>query len=308
MGMSAGGLTRTQAWFVLALSIVVFGIHWPIMKIGLRAIGPEWFAVLRLAGAAVLYAAALAAGRRLSWPTRRDLPMVVSLGIFQMALMIGLITFGVASVGAGRSAILAYTTPLWVIPGAILLLGERVDKWQIGGLAGGMLGIAILFNPLDFDWADRKVLVGNASVLLAALASAAAMLHIRGHKWDSDPLQLLPFQSLLGAVLLLPVAGFAEGWAPHIRWSLSFALAFSFTVVLATGLAFWGIVAAGRRLPAIAVSLAQLATPVIGYAAAAAWVGEAPSWSDMAGLALIILGVGAAAALGRRRARAEKPG
>jgi drug/metabolite transporter (DMT)-like permease len=187
MGISAGGLTRTQAWIVLALSIVAFGIHWPIMKIGLRAIGPEWFAVLRLAGAAVLYAAALAAGRRLTWPTRRDLPMVVSLGIFQMALMIGLITFGVASVGAGRSAILAYTTPLWVIPGAILLLGERLDKWQIGGLAGGMLGIAILFNPLDFDWADRKVLVGNASVLLAALASAAAMLHIRGHKWDSDP-------------------------------------------------------------------------------------------------------------------------
>jgi drug/metabolite transporter (DMT)-like permease len=302
-----GGLTRTQAWFVLALSIAILGIHWPIMKIGLRSVGPEWFGVLRLVGASVGYAAVLAAQRHLVWPTRRDLPMVLGLGVFQMTLMIGLVTFGVTSIGAGRSAILCYTTPLWVIPGAILLLGERVDRWQIVGLAVGMAGLAVLFNPLDFDWGDRKVLIGNASVLLGALSWAAAILQVRGHRWDSNPLQLLPFQSLIGAVLLFPVAGFAEGWAPHIDWNLEFVLAFSFTALIASCVGYWGTVAAGQRLPAIAVSLAQLTTPVIGYAASAVWVGEAPSWRDIGGLALIIVGVGIASALGRRRDRARQP-
>lgn len=298
-----GGLTRMQAWFVLALSIAVLGVHWPIMKIGLRSVGPEWFGVLRLVGAAVGYTAALAAQRRLVWPTRRDLPMVLGLGVFQMTLMIGLVTYGVASVGAGRSAILTYTTPLWVIPGAILLLGERADKWQILGLAVGVAGLAVLFNPLDFDWGDRRVLIGNGSVLLGALFWSAAMVQVRGHNWDSDPLQLLPFPSLIGAALLYPVAGLAEGWTPHIVWSLQFVLAFSFTALIASCVGYWGAVAAGRRLPAIGVSLAQLTTPVIGYTASAVWLAEAPSGRDIGGLALIIVGVGVASTLGRGRAR-----
>src|SRR3546814_3100576 len=65
------------------------------------------------------------------------------------------------SVGAGRSAVLAYTTPLWVTPAAIVLLGERPTAFKLLGLALGFAGVAVLFNPLGFDWADPQVLLGN---------------------------------------------------------------------------------------------------------------------------------------------------
>src|SRR3546814_12856468 len=101
------------------------------------------------------------------------------------------------SVGAGRSAVLAYTTPLWVTPAAIVLLGERPTAFKLLGLALGFAGVAVLFNPLGFDWADPQVLLGNGMLLAAALAWSVAILHIRAHTWDSSPLQLAPWQMLL---------------------------------------------------------------------------------------------------------------
>lgn len=294
-------LGANRAWAVLALSILIFGVNWPVLKIALRSIPPLWLADLRMLGAAILYALPLLAAGRLAWPKRSDLRMVAVLGIFQGALMMGFTTMGLQTVGAGRSAILCYTTPIWIIPGAILLLGERITRFQVVGLACGLAGVAILFNPLDFDWHARATLVGNMYCLLAALSWSVALLHVRGHRWQTDPIELMPLQSLLGWLVMLPVAMIREGAVPHIAWSLDSALAFSYITVLATTIAFWSLVVAARRLPAIGVSLAQLSTPVIGVAAAAIWIGEVPAVGDLLGLGLIILGVAVASLFGRPR-------
>ena len=127
------------------------------------------------------------------------MPVLLGVGVFQMGIMIGLMTYGLKHVDAGRSVILVYTTSLWVLPGAVLFLGERANRWQIAGLLVGLAGVVILFNPLNFAWHDRMALIGNACLLLCALSWAVALLWVRGHRWRLDPLQLLPWQSLVGA-------------------------------------------------------------------------------------------------------------
>src|SRR5690625_2542163 len=120
------------------------------MKVGLTFIPPFWFAFLRVGlGCLTLFTALLVTGR-LRWPARGDLPVVFSVGWLQIAAFLVIINLAVPAVGAGRSSILAYTTPLWVVPGAILFLGERLLKLKFLGLLFGMLGIVILFNPLAF--------------------------------------------------------------------------------------------------------------------------------------------------------------
>src|SRR3546814_4137147 len=106
-----------------------------------------------------------------------------------MGAFLALVNVALLHVGAGRSAVLAYTTPLWVTLAAIVLLGERPTAFKLLGLALGFAGVAVLFNPLGFDWADPQVLLGNGMLLAAALAWSVAILHIRAHKWDSSPLQ-----------------------------------------------------------------------------------------------------------------------
>ena len=63
-----------------------------------------------------------------------------SIGLVQMAAMLTLMNFGLTSVAAGRSAILSYTTPLWVVPGAMLILGERLHLVKAMALLLGIRG------------------------------------------------------------------------------------------------------------------------------------------------------------------------
>ncbi len=279
----------------LVLSVVLLGTNWPVLKIALRGTTPLWFSSARLLFAGMLYTLLLAAQRRLMWPPRVEWPIIVVLGVFQSAVMMGLLTVGVSIVGASRSAILAYTMPIWMIPGAALLLGERASRPQLVGLLFGAIGIVTLFNPLDFDWTDRRVILGNAAVLVCALAWSFALLRVRGHAWRVSPMQVMPFQTLLGGVLLLPFAAAMEGRIPRIARSWEFAVSFGYVSIIATFIAFWLVVEAARRLPAARMSLGQLATPVIGVAASALWLGERPGTGSLIGLALILLGVGVSA-------------
>ena len=292
-------------WFgpvALALSILLLGSNWPVMKIALRTATPLCLTSVRLLMAGVLYLVLLGAQGRLIWPPRREWRMIVVLGVFQSALMTGLIMVGVGIVGAGRSAILAYTTPIWVMPGAALLFNERISRLQLAGLAFGVAGVVVLFNPAAFDWTDSRTIAGNACVLGGALAWSVALLTTRGHTWRMTPLQTMPYQTLLGGLLLLPVAMVTEGVLPRGDTSAAFVLAVAYIGGGATFVAYWMVVEAARRMPAGRMSLAQLSTPVIGVGASARWVGEAPSVDNLLGLALILAGVGLSAIRQRDRA------
>ena len=48
--------------------------------------------------------------------SRRDIPIVLSVGLFQMTFFFVLTNMGLGYLPAGRSAVLAYTTALWLAP------------------------------------------------------------------------------------------------------------------------------------------------------------------------------------------------
>jgi drug/metabolite transporter (DMT)-like permease len=294
-------ITAGRAAFLLAAAVLLLGTNWPTLKIAMRGIEPLWFNAMRMLSASLVYALVLAVRGRLRWPQREDLPVVFGLGLLQFGLMSCLASYGVSLVGAGRTAILIYTNSIWVTTGAVLFLGERISRWQISGMGFGLAGIVLLFSPFDLDWNNQRILIGNGSVVLGSMIWSIALLQVRSHRWHADPLELLPHQTALGGLLSLMLAMALEGPVPVIHWAWQPVIAFAIVVLLATCLSFWGLVTAGRRLPAISVSLGQLATPVIGVASSAILVAEIPSAPDIVGLALIVIGVALAAILGRRR-------
>jgi len=186
-------LTRNTAYGLLSLLVLIWGANWPLLKIGLAYITPLWLAVIRVGFGAVCLFAYLGLTGQLAVPTRRDLPILLSVAIFQMVLFLPLSNFGLSHVPAGRSAVLVYTTPLWVAPGAVAFLGERLTPLKLVGLACGLVGILVLFNPLALDWSNRDVLVGSFSLLSAAMIWGLSILHIRAHDWHLSPLQLTPW-------------------------------------------------------------------------------------------------------------------
>ena len=63
--------------------------------------------------------------------------MILSVGLLHMGAFAALVSLGLQHVPAGRSVVLAYTTPLWVIPAARLFLGEPIGRAAAPGCCWG---------------------------------------------------------------------------------------------------------------------------------------------------------------------------
>ncbi len=292
--------THRAAYLLLAGVVVLWGSNWPVMKIGLATIPPFWFAGLRVFLGAATLVIVLTITRNLALPGRRDIVQLISGGIFQVAIYMGLVNMALVTVEPGRAAVLAYTTPLWTVPGALILLGERLNPLKATGLLLGVGGLVLLFNPLDFDWSNHIQVMGNLLLMAAAVSWAIAILLMRGRPWHLTPLQLAPWQLALAGILLCGAGWMTEG-PLSIPATPAIAAILLYNGPVCIGFCFWASVAIARALPAVTSSLAFLAVPAMGIAASAIALDERIDLSLIGGFALILAGVALVAAADRKR-------
>ena len=278
------------AWLQLATAVVLFGLTWPAMKIGLLAGTPVWLAAGRATASALTAFALLAALGRLRLPHREDWPVILSVGGLQLTSFFALANLGVQSLPAGRSGVLAYTTMLWMVP-LSLVAGEPVGKRAVAGAALGALGVVVLSDPLRFDWQDRQIVLGHAYLLLAGFSWAIAMMHTRKHVWRGTPLDALPWQMSVATVLLWILVAVIEphGYLDPGRWELWVALVY--IGILAGPAGTWTTVSVTRALPPITTSLGMLGVPLIGIVSSVLLLGEKVTASLAAGTALVLAGM-----------------
>jgi drug/metabolite transporter (DMT)-like permease len=274
----------------LLMVVLAWGLVWPVNKVLLESFSPLWLMAVR-SGLATLALFAIAAARgRLAPPPRADLPVLLSIALLHMVGFGVLASWGLQLVPTGRSVVLAYTTPLWVMPGASLLLREPLTPRRLAGVVVGLLGLLVLFNPLAFDWSSRTAVLGNAAILVAALLWAASILHIRGHAWRSTPFDLVPWEMLLATVLLVPLAWAMDG-ALAVTWDGRVAALMLYAAIPGTALAYWATAMASLTLPAVTTSLGLLATPLVSVTVATLWLREPLTLSLVAALVLILGGI-----------------
>ncbi|MEC5320966.1 DMT family transporter [Brenneria populi subsp. brevivirga] len=289
---SGGVLALRQAGgiILLLLAIVVWGANWPIMKLGLEHITPLWFSALRFAlGGLCLFFIQIAT-RTLKLPQRRDIPLLFSVGLLQMLTFTALGAIAMTEIPAGRSAILAYTTPLWVLPGAILFFKQRVTRRELVGTLMGIAGVAILFNPLTLDWKDVQALQANTLLLIASLCWAICILHLRHHRGASSAYHLAPWQMLIATVPLIVIAWCKEG--PYTGdnslrfWEISL-----FVGPLATAFCFCAVNAASQWISSTSMASSMLGVPVVGLFISILFLNESLTAGLIAGVVAIIAGM-----------------
>ena len=276
------------AW--LAVVVGAWGLTWPVSKVILASVPPLWAVAFRCAIGTVAMIAIGLGARRLALPPRADVPVLAGIALLHMAGFGLLASVGLQLVPTGRSVVLAYTTPLWVAPGASLFLGERLTARRALGVGIGLLGLAALFNPLALDWSARGAVLGHLVIVAAALLWAASILQIRGHRWRSAPLDVLPWSLALATVVTSLVALVVEG-VPRVAWSGRLAAMLLYAGVPGTALAYWATAMASRALPAVTTSLGLLATPVVSVVIATLWLGEPVTLSLVSAIVLILGGV-----------------
>jgi len=283
-------LSSAMAFGLLIVIAFSWGLSWPVNKAILSYVSPLWAVATRLwVAAAVLAVICLPIGK-LRLPPRQDLPMVVSLAVLHMGLFASLTSLGLVYVSAGRTVLVAYTTPLWVFPLAWLFAGEALTGQRLVAIASGMLGLALLVNPLAINWSDSGVLTGHALILLAAVSWAISIVYTRLHKWAATPFDLLLWQLLLGAVLTSAAALLFEG-RPVIDVTPHFIVLLLYGGTISTSLAYWALSTVNRSLPATTTALGLLDVPVFGVIASMVTLGEAFDAVTLTALLLIVGGI-----------------
>ena len=280
-----GGLSgpaRDRA--LLALLVLGWAVSWPAVKVGVATVPPVWYACLRYAiASACLFGFAMARGA-LAPPPRSEWSFIVALAVLQMGLYSALTGAALTILPPGRASVLAYSTPVWVVPLAAWRLGERVRGRGWLGVGLGTLGVVTLAAP-SLGAGNGPQLAAYAMLAGAAISWAVAIVIVRAHRFTATALVLAPWQMLLAAVLLLPGAVALEGGFPAIGPAGAASLAY--VGIVATAFAYWAVVEAGRRFPASTLSMALLATPVIGTFISAQALGEPVGASLIAGALLV---------------------
>ncbi|AKP92275.1 DMT family transporter [Achromobacter ruhlandii] len=290
--MSTEILPRRQALSLLIVVVLAWGFTWIVSKLLLQYMTPLWAVAARsVVGAAALLVLGVAL-RRVALPVRADIPVILSVGLLHMGAFAALVSLGLQYVPAGRSVVLAYTTPLWVIPAARVFLGEPIGRGRQLGLALGLLGLAVIFNPLAFDWGNHEAVFGNGLVLLAALCWAANIVYVRAHRWVTPPFELAFWQALLASGVLAAVAWAAEG-APRVVWHADLAWLLGYGGVFGIAVAYWAAVNVNRSLPAGVTAIGLLGVPVVGLLCSAAMLHEPLTLPLSLGMAFIVGGIAA---------------
>ena len=203
----------------LAVMVATWAGNWPLMKLALGQVPPLVFVLLRLVGSFVLIAPALAATGQPLLPVRGERSSLFWVGQLQVAGFLICSIIGLATVPAGRAIVLAYTMPLWAIPIGLFLWPESLGRNQLAGAAIGFAGLVLFMNPGLVDWGNRRILAGNALLLLAAVAWALGSCLYRRRSWRS-PFWVQTLWQLgvsivpVAAIVLAGTTGGPVHWSP----------------------------------------------------------------------------------------------
>jgi len=281
------GKPKPQDWLLLLSLVLIWAVSWPVIKIGVGQIPPIWYGCLRYALAALILFGLVGSRGELALPPRSDLPLVVVSGALQMAAYSALTGLALTILPPGRASVLAFSTPVLVAPLAAWRLGEKVSPRIAAGVMIGCAGIVVIASP-SFAVGGKQA-TAYAMLMGAAAAWAITIVAVRGHRFKSSALSLAPWQMLIAAILLLPVAISAEG--PPVRFTLLGAATLAYLAPVANAFAYWAVVEAGRRFAASTISMALLATPSFGLLISACALNEPINASLLAGMVLTAAGI-----------------
>ena len=279
--------TRTApplAIALLAMLAVLWGVNWPIMKVGLEEVPPWVFrSSASIVAGAGLFALSALGGHSLRVPRSQQRPLVLS-AMLNMSLWNILVLYGIDLMDAGRAGILAYTMPLWATVVGVIVLKERLGVRAIIGLATGLAGMALLFS-VDASTLSGPPL-GPLLVVAAAFCWGAGTVIVKQAGFTAPVTVVVAWQHLIGAA---PIAVVALVWDIHNIDRITFwpAMAVVYNMTVTGILCYWAYFKVVSLLPVVASTVGTMMVPVIGVFANALIYSVQPLWVDYAALACV---------------------
>ena len=279
--------TRRQ-FLLLAFLTIVWGLNWPVMKVGVTGFPPLGFRALSMWLGLPVLAVVLLAQRIPFAIAKQDWPELVKLSVTNMIVWHVLAILAVQALSSGRAAILGYTMPIFSALWGVAMFGERLRPRHVAGVVAAGFGVSLLL------WHEFASIAGRPLAALGMLVAAALWAlgtqQMRRTRIAAPTLAIVFWMTAL-STLVMTVATVAferDRWLAPGAWTMA---AIAYNAVLIFGLAqpVWLVLA--RTLPPIASSMSVMLIPVLGTVSGAWWLGEALHWQDGAAIVLVLLAI-----------------
>ena len=257
-----------------AMSGLLWGSSFVVVKLGLRTIDPYWFVFLRFAtasGIAIGYVAAI--GRLSGFRAAMRHPLVIWLGVTNAAAFVMQFQ-GQTLTTASKAALFVNSNTILVAIASWFVFRERLTRLKASAIVLGMIGVVIVTTGGRFRLTPGPELTGDALIFGAAIIWTAFVLlnkrivaeHI------ADVRVLTAAMVTVTALTALPLSvAFGTGGLPNLSRDLWVV---GYTALFCTVLPFllwtWGL----KRISATGSCVILLVEIVFALALATAVFGE----------------------------------
>ncbi|MGA8303391.1 MAG: EamA family transporter [Thermoplasmata archaeon] len=284
--------------------LVVLGLIWgsayPVIRYGIVAgATPIEFAATRCAISAVALAA-LAATTRVHRPNARALALSAALGIPIVGVYGLLLYVGEQTTSGGLSAVLICVAPLLTALFALPVLpGESLRRAGYLGLAVGFVGVFVLvFPPPGVTLASN--IWGPLAVVGAAASFAVGSVLLRAKRPEGETLWGVSVQFAVATGVLLVALPLLE---PRSSLPLTNPVVFSlaYLVIMPSVVGYTLYFALHHRVGPSRANVVAYVNPIAALSIGTLAFGEPFQWWEVAGFALIIVGLTLVTGIGQRR-------
>jgi len=274
-----------SVWALVITLTLGWGFNWPMMKLALAEI-PVWTfrGSCTASGALGLFLIAYLGRQRIRVP-QGQWGILAAASLCNVTLWNVFIGYGLTMLPSGRTAIIAYTMPLWTVLLSRWVLHERLTARRIFGVALGMAGMILLIGS---ELAVVKAApLGAVLVLGGAFAWALGTVLMRRHPIQLPTTSLTAWQLLVGGLPIMIGALFID-WGMWQPIGIKATIGLVYNMIFVFIFCYWAWFRIATSAPPTVAALSTLMIPVVGVFSGIWLLGESPHWQEYAAMALVI--------------------
>lgn len=268
----------------------IWAINFSVVKYGTTLIPPLAFTGIRVGiSAVILMAIAIVQNRK--WPVRRDILVLLTLGVIGNGVYQICFVEGVSRTRAGNAALIVAAAPGFIAIASRLRGIERASLRVLSGIALSIVGVGfVVFGSAKTSQGDATLL-GSILVFCGVLCWTVYTVGLQPFTKRIDPIQLSAIAMAGGIVPLIfttsvPIATTRWSDVPFGGWAAMF---YASVISMVIGYLFWyrGLKVLGPTRTAAYSNL----QPMIALAVAWIFLQEVPTAWQIVGVVTIMSGV-----------------
>ena len=286
--------SKSLAYFEAVFTVVVWGATFIATKIALKEVSPATIVWLRFAMGVVILGVTVILRKQFAIPEKSEWLYFALLGFIGVTFHQWLQANGLITAQATTTAWIVATTPIFIALLGWLVLKEKLNWIQVGGIAAAALGVLLIVSKGNIGalFTGKEGSIGDVLVLISAPNWAIYTVLSRRELARHPAARMMLYVMLLGWLFTnIWIFEFGPGLTEIHNITLKGWMAILVLGIFGSGLAYIAWYDALQALPASQLGVFLNIEPLVTTLLAAALLNEAVTLLVLLGGAIIIFGV-----------------